>query len=101
LDVALEIPEDLTLDINMMKVRELKLIKTMTGKSFEETVNSLRNGGLDVDIIHALSLVALRRVHPDATPEDAEEVNVMSLMNGVELPGSAPDPKGDAEPETP
>lgn len=95
--MALEIPEDLTLDMNVMKVRELKLIKAMTGKSFEETVSALKGGGIDLDVIHALSLVALRRVHPDATPEDAEEVNVMSLMNGVALPGGTPDPKEEAE----
>lgn len=95
--MALEIPEDLTLDMNVMKVRELKLIKAMTGKSFQATVDSLKGGEIDVDVIHALSLVALRRVHPDATPEDADEVNVMSLMNGVELPGGTPDPKEKAE----
>jgi hypothetical protein len=95
--LALEIPDNLTLDMNVMKVRELKLIRDMTGKSFEETVNTLKGGGIDVDVIHALSLVALRRVHPEATPEDAEEVNVMALMDGVELPGSAPGPKEEAE----
>lgn len=84
------VPEDLTFDMKVMKVRELKLIKAMTGKDFKEITRDLSSGGVDVDVIHALALVALQRVNPNATAEDAEEVNVMALMDGVEVPDAAP-----------
>lgn len=96
--MTVEVPDDLTLDMKVMKIRELKLIKGMTGTDFDQLVSNLQSGtGLTVDVIHALALVALRRVHPEATPEDAEEVNIMALMDGIELPDEVEDPKGKAE----
>ena len=94
--MTVEVPDDLTLDLRVLKIRELKLIASMTGKDFSALTQSLQEGAIDVSVAHALALVALRRTNPDATPEDAEEVNIMSLMDGVTAP-EVEDPKGKAE----
>lgn len=75
-------PEVLTLDIQSLKVREMKLIAAMTGVKFGQAIKRLAEDG-DETVVHALALVALRRRNPTATPDEAEEVDGMALMTGM------------------
>lgn len=84
--------DDLTLDMSVFRVKEMRLISQQTGMKFSEAFKKLAAGEVDEDILAAFALVALRRQDPKATPEDAEEVDIMGLMAGMKLPGNTVPP---------
>lgn len=81
-----------TLDLSVFRVKEMRLIAQQTGMKFGEAMKQLTDGNMDEDIIAAFALVALRRKNPTATPEEAEEVNVMSMLPEGSLNGNGAKP---------
>ena len=92
--------EAVTLDLSVFRVKEMRLVAQQTGMKFGEAMKKLTEGEMDEDIMAAFALVALRRQNPEATAEEAEEVDIMGMMaqngNGVQ-----PVPPTEGATETP
>jgi hypothetical protein len=76
-----------TLDIEKLTVREVKLVQEMTGKSFGSVIKGFQEGDFDADILHALALIFLRRENPEATPDEALDVEILPMLGTAEGKG--------------
>lgn len=68
------------LDINKLTVREVKLVQQMTAKSFGAVIKGFQAGEFDGDTLHALALIHLRRENPNATEEEALDVQIIPML---------------------
>ena len=72
------------LDIEKLTVREVKLVQEMTGKKFGAVIKDFQLGEFDGDTLHALALIWLRRDNPQATVDDALDVEILPMLNDPE-----------------
>jgi hypothetical protein len=69
-----------TLDIEKLTVREVKLVQEMTGKTFGAVIKDFQSGEFDADTLHSLALIALRRENPQATADEALDVEILPML---------------------
>lgn len=72
------------LDIYRLTIGEAKLIQETTGKKYQEVIDEFGKGIPDIDILQAFGLIWLRRRNPNATMEDAENVEIIPMLAGDE-----------------
>ena len=70
-----------TLDIDTLKIREVKTIQRVSGVAFGEVFRQIRSGNIDAEVLEALNLVMLQRTNPNATVEDVQEFEAYRIFD--------------------